>query len=393
MKQLLITDRFLPHLGGSRIYYYEICNHLKIPLLTGNEQGDKEFDSQQTFPIYRRWGIRPDYMGRYHPSSPGLNLLINYIPPLLCMIFWSFWITLKLRPQIIHAGGFQFAGFTALLMKRCFGCSFIIYAHGEEIHATRNNRFLSIYMRWVYLQSDHIIANSEFTKALLISLAIPNEKISIVPPGVSKAFFQQSSANSELTTQFGLQQKKVLLSVGRLTPRKGHEQVLLALPEVIKKIPNLHYLIVGSGENLIPLVHLCEQLHLNQYVTFVGTVEKQQLYGLYQLCDVFILVNRMLPNDVEGFGMVFLEAGAAGKPVIGGRSGGAVEAIQDQITGILVDAENLTEITQSILDLVLDQARCIQLGRNGKAWASLFLWDQQINKINAIIQRHIQVLP
>ncbi|MCP4749893.1 MAG: glycosyltransferase family 4 protein, partial [Proteobacteria bacterium] len=387
MKQLLLTDRFLPHRGGSRVYYYEICRRLTIPVLTGPEKKSVDFDRDQSFPILRRWGIRPDYAGWFHPKNPLANILLNYLLPLLCMTFWALVAAIRLKPKLIHAGGFQFAGFSALVVKKALGIPYLVYVHGEEVLACRSGKYLSRYMKWVFQHADGLIANSEYTKTLLISIGIDNRGITIVNPGINETFFDRPRNMEVVREAFGLEGKRTILSVGRLTKRKGHIQVLKALPYLISKYPHLHYLIAGTGEESERLKRYIDEKRLTRHVTFAGDVDDAELRALYWSCEVFVLANRMLASDVEGFGMVFLEAGAAGKPVIGGRSGGAVEAVQDGVTGYLVDTEEPREIADGIDKVFRNADTSRSLGRNGRSWARLFLWPRQTAKIAAVVSR------
>lgn len=390
MKQFLFTDRFLPHKGGSRVYYYEVCQRLKIPVLTSREAGATEFDPSQNFKIYRHRGIRTDSNGMFHPKNPLLNIMINYIPPLISMVFWGFVYTLKFKPEVIHAGGVQFAGFAALVMRKLFGIPFIVYAHGEEIQASQQQRYLSIYVKWLFNCANQVVANSEFTKSLLLSIGVPHHKIQIVIPGISETYFEPPVELKQVCEKYNLAEKRVILSVGRLTKRKGHTQVLNVLDQLVEKIPNLCYVVVGKGSEYGNLKKLVSEKKLTNYVQFTGEIDNQELHCLYHLCDIFVLANRLLRYDVEGFGMVFLEAGAAAKPVIGGRSGGTVDAVQDGITGFLVNPENPSEIVDKINYFLDNPFVSQQMGVAGKNWAKLFLWSKQIEKIDLLVKQLVR---
>ncbi len=387
MKQLLITDRFLPHRGGSRVYYHEICHRLGIPALTSPEKKSSEFDTKQSFRIIRRWGIRSDYTGIFQPGNPILNILLNYLPPLVCMLFWSLLYTITMKPRIIHAGGFQFAGFSALVIRKIFSVPYLVYTHGEEILAVKQSRYLSRYLKWILKNSSQIIANSEYTKTLLLSLGIKNNTITIVNPGVNEKFFIYPESIEQVRNKYQLDKKLVLLSVGRLTKRKGHIQILNILPKLIPLFPELKYVIAGTGEEYQALKNYVEGQQLESHVVFTGNVNSDELRSLYHLSDLFVLANRSLNFDIEGFGMVFLEAGAAGKMVIGGRSGGAVEAVQHCLTGFLVDIENPLELMIRLQQSLGNRSLRDNLGTAGRTWAKLFLWSRQIEKITAVVRK------
>lgn len=385
MKQFFITDSFLPDKGGSREYYYQICKHLCIPVLTQKHPNSAIFDQNQNFNIIRKPGIRPNYTGKWQPQNRWLNFIFNFVPPLLWLSFWTFIHTVKIRPKINHAGGFQFAGFAALLMKYLFKTPFIVYAHGEEILANKDAALLGKHLRLVYNNADRIIANSEYTKKLLLNIGVLHQKISIVNPGISRRFFNAPKSINNIKNQYSLSNRKILLSVGRLTKRKGHDKVLSALPVLTRIFPDLLYVIAGDGPEKEALIYLTKKAKLANHVLFTGEVEDQIINALYWSCDVFIIANRDLPKDVEGFGMVFLEAGAAQKPVIGGGSGGAVEAIQDQVTGFLINPEHPHEIVECIQDLLNQPDLAANMGNKGRQWAESFLWTKQIRNISSVV--------
>ena len=151
--------------------------------------------------------------------------------------------------------------------------------------------------------------------------------------------------------------KRVLLTVGRVVPRKGMDTIIRALPSLIETFPDLHYLLVGRGEYRATLEALAAELGVSDHVTFVGSVADGELVEHYRLCDLFVMPNRELPNhDTEGFGLVFLEANACGKPVIGGRAGGVVEAVRDGENGLLVNGDDVADVSRAIASVLGDEA-------------------------------------
>jgi len=295
---------------------------------------------------------------------------------------------MKNRPEVIHAGGFLVGGFAALVAKKCFGIPWILYAHGEDIHSQAESRTLGRYLRWIFTSADAVIANSKFTRQLLTEkVGVNPKRIHLVNPGLDAKFFIRPDSVEAVQKKYGLVGKQALFTLGRLTPRKGHKQLIKALPSIIAEHPNLILVIASEGEERVNLEKMVSRMGLDQWVVFTGSVSDTEQVALYHACDIFILANRNLKNDVEGFGMVFLEAGAAGKPVIGGRSGGAVEAIREGRTGFLVDTEKPANIGDKI-SLLLDNAKLrAQLGQHGIAHARQFLWETQVPKITAIINQ------
>ena len=148
----------------------------------------------------------------------------------------------------------------------------------------------------------------------------------------------------------GLTGDRVLLTVSRLYARKGMDRVIESLPAVLRQVPDLVYLIVGEGSYRPALEALVTQFGLGQHVVFAGAVPDYDLTEHYSLGDVFIMANREMPDgETEGFGLVFLEANACGLPVIAGQAGGSVDAVTDQVNGLVVDGDDTQAIAQAII--------------------------------------------
>jgi phosphatidylinositol alpha-1,6-mannosyltransferase len=174
--------------------------------------------------------------------------------------------------------------------------------------------------------------------------------------------------------------------VARLTPRKGHATVLRALAKVLPSIPDAAYLIVGKGEERERLERLAADLGISEAVRFVGYVPEEDLPDFYNLCDVFVMMNHQEENgDIEGFGMVFLEASAMGKAVVGGRSGGTEDSVQHGTTGFLVDPDNVEELAATLrLVLENDELRK-RLGVAGVARARTdFSWETRAARLREL---------
>ncbi len=174
---------------------------------------------------------------------------------------------------------------------------------------------------------------------------------------------------------------------GRLVERKRHDKVLEALPKVLEEIPNIVYIIVGEGPYQNKLEELTRQYGLQKQVHFIGTVDVELLPDYYNLCDLFVMLNRTVGSagtktySVEGFGMVFLEAAACGKPVIGGDSGGAVYAVDKNVNGFLVPPEDIDSIVEKIITLFKDDSLSKEFSRNGPEHVKKFTWKQSVEKL------------
>jgi phosphatidylinositol alpha-1,6-mannosyltransferase len=210
-----------------------------------------------------------------------------------------------------------------------------------------------------------VIANSEFTRQLLLEIGIPDQRIRKITPGVDCREFAPAATDQDLVARFGLQGALVLLTVARLVPRKGHDMVLRAVAKLGREFPALRYLITGCGPEETKLRQLAADLGISERVTFVGYVPQEKLPDYYRLSHVMVMPNREEAGDKEGFGMAFLEASAAGKPVIAGMSGGASEAVSDGVTGLLIEPTDLDQLAAAIRTLLLQPRMAEEMGAAG----------------------------
>ena len=369
---LLLTDSFLPHAGGSREYYYNIYQELvalgkaHVTVLTKKVEGWEQFDQKANGPDFR-------IIRRFKPLP---NLKLKELPKGVFSHLQTLWHVIWKSPEIIHAGDLYPQGLTAYFMKKVFGIPYVAYCHGEEVTQMDRYRYQPRMRDLIYRAADAVVANSDFACKLLSRIGVASEKIHKINPGVDMARFKPAARNEELVRKYHLEGKLVILTVGRLVPRKGHQSALRAFMRVSEEFPNAHYLIAGTGPEEARLKHIVKENRLEGRVTFVGFVTAECLPELYNLCDFLLLANREeADGDVEGFGMVFLEANAAGKAVIGGRNGGAVEAVQDGVTGLLVNPDDELELVAALRQLLSDSELRDRLGKAGLQRArSEFHW-------------------
>lgn len=254
----------------------------------------------------------------------------------------------------------------------------LMYAHGEEI--PRADARWGFYVRDM-LRFDGYIAASRYTRGKLQELGISADRIRVVNSGVDIERFSPGPKPQYLADRYNLRGRRVLMTLARLDLRKGHDQVLRALPEVLQSVPDLCYLIVGAGDELSRLQSMTAELGLADHVVFAGRIEDAEVADHYRLADVYIMPNRSLHADTEGFGIVFLEANACGKPVIGGRAGGVPDAIEDGVSGLLVEGESVLAVQEAIVRLFTDTGLAERLGRNGLERARRFAWPTQTERL------------
>ncbi len=366
-KCLLITSIFPPTHGGSAIVYENICRfspHNTIHVLAPKKdytdgkqiEGWQAYDASAPYPVHRIELIRP-LMVQSNSLLHSLWLLLSVDIPLRIRVFLKVRnIVREEKINVICIGELVSTSWVGILAKRWLGCKVINYIHGEEITTTLSFRHFKNRRQYYLKQADAIIAVSDFTRETLIRQmdANPN-KIHLITNGVNLSKFYPQTKSASLQARYKLENKQIILTVGRLIPRKGIDTTIKALPQILKKCPNAHYLVVGTGEFRSSLEKLAKTLGVSDNVTFTGRIENNELTEHYSLCDLFVMPNReMDDHDTEGFGLVFLEANACGKAVVGGRAGGVIEAVQDGNNGLLVDGTNTDEVANTIATLLCD---------------------------------------
>jgi phosphatidylinositol alpha-1,6-mannosyltransferase len=185
--------------------------------------------------------------------------------------------------------------------------------------------------------------------------AVPGREHAVVTVhnGVNTDVYHRSPVSPGVHAKYKPLGERILLTVTRLYPYKGVDRVLQALPAISRVIPDVRYLVVGVGPDLPRLQDMAVSLGVQSRVSFLGRLPLPDIVDLYNLADLFVLLSREALPDVEGFGLVFLEAAACGLPSVGGRSGGIPDAIEDGRSGWLVDPSNAHEIAATIIDLLV----------------------------------------
>lgn len=379
-KILLVTDNFLPHYGGSRVYYYHLCKNLgfdKISVLTNLTPGWKEFDKVQNFKIYRV---------DLSESENLRKLRLQQLKPVFLLLKKGFEIIRREDIKVLHCGEPLPTGFVGYLLSKISGIPYLIYIHDEPFGS--ESRYQPKIKKFLCKSADKIICACSFSKQRLLDEDFNTEHLSVVTPGVDLNMFKPKN-DKQILRKHSVSGKKILLTVGRIEEHKGHDYVIKSLPKVLEKIPNLIYMIAGKGGFEIELKYLVKKMKLSKYVKFLGYVRDKELPLYYAASDLFILLNRPIANEEkEGFGMVFLEASACGTPVIGGKRGGTKDSIIDNVTGFRIDPKNVELISKTIIKILSDEKLRKRMAREGIKWANQgFGWKERAEKIWNISRR------
>jgi phosphatidylinositol alpha-1,6-mannosyltransferase len=374
-KVLLLSQLYPPDVGGSAVLLHEGYSRLGGNALTvvADRRNHRSGVTSAGAPLVAapiettRWGLFDPRAAAHHIA---LALRLRRLASPSTVIHCA-----RALPEGVAAWVASFAG----------GPRYVCWTHGEDVTSALTSRELTLVMRRVHARASAVVANSANTQRLLENSGVPSSKIHTVYPGVDAERFTPDVDGSEIRAHVAPGADLVLLSVGRLQRRKGHDTALLAVAAVKAEYPRLRYVIVGDGEERTRLETMVHELNLTDRVTFAGEVSAAVLPEYYAACDIFLLPNRIERGDIEGFGIVFLEAAAAGRPVIAGNSGGVTEAVAQGETGLLVGGTDVEELAETIRRLASDPALRQSFGRAGRERVMrAFTWKATAERIRAV---------
>lgn len=287
---------------------------------------------------------------------------------------------------VVHCGRALPEGTAAWLDWLVTRRPYVCWTHGEELPIAAGSRELTWLQRRVHLAAAALLANSHSTARLLAALGNAPEKVHVIYPGVdAQRFRPEVDGAADLRRSLARDDEILMLTVGRLQARKGHDLVLKALGSLPAGSPVVRYAVVGDGPDGPRLKALAADLGLLSRVHFVGVVPPEALPAYYAAADIFIHPNRVEGEDFEGFGIVFLEAAAAGLPAIGGRSGGAPEAIEEGRTGELVSGTDTEELRASIVRIAASRSARTTLGKAARERVlAQFTWERAADELREI---------
>lgn len=309
-------------------------------------------------------------------SKGGLAVLQNDLLPWWSRGFKTVFRAVRNRPDArLLAGQILPLGTVAAIVRRLRGVPFGVVTYGLDLLLPMQSFRKRLLARWILRSAEFVVSISPYTTSLVRTYGVPAARINEIPPGTRFPVHPASKEALDSFRQTHRLRTLTLLSVGRLVPRKGIDRAIEAVVRVRERFPDVRYLIVGEGPDRPRLEALVERLGVAETVEFLGAVSDEELAMAYDACDIFLLPTREVRDpagrtvDVEGFGIVFMEAMAHEKPVIAGRSGAVPDTVQDGVVGLLVDPDDPNAIAQTIVDLGTNPARRAALGRAGRSWA------------------------
>ncbi len=276
-------------------------------------------------------------------------------------------------------------GTAMFLISKFTKTPYSVFIHGMDFDFALKNFRKRILAKMILQNAKHIFCANSYVADKVKKILQESDKVFVVNPGIDMNH-ELRIMNHELRKKYNLGDNFVLLTVGRLVKRKGVDKVLESLPAVIKTVPNLKYIILGNGPEIENYKLRVANFGLEKHVNIITDASDQRKWAWYDACDIFIMPSREIKGDYEGFGIVYLEANLAEKPVIAGDSGGVRDAVMDGVNGILVNPDETGEIAKAILRLANDKEYRLKLGKNGYDRAiNNFSWEGQVKKIFNII--------
>jgi phosphatidylinositol alpha-1,6-mannosyltransferase len=289
--------------------------------------------------------------------------------------------------QVAAFGAAAPLGLLSASMKKAGVRKTVALTHGHEVWWAKVFPF-NLAMRRIGSSIDCLTYLGEFTQQAIsksLSKAAAQKMVKIAP-GIDVDHFSPYDS-TQLRKELKIDNKRVIVSVGRLVHRKGQDHLIQSMPEILKSIPDAHILMVGQGPYLSHLKKLVHELNLVDHVSFIGRIQYAQLPQYICAGDVFAMPSRsrFFGLEVEGLGIVYLEASACGLPVIAGSSGGAPDAVLDGVTGFVVDGENKHEIAAAAIKLLNDGDKAQAIGLAGREWIiekwRWEIWSQRFNEL------------
>jgi phosphatidylinositol alpha-1,6-mannosyltransferase len=350
--------------------------------------------------LRKRHAVRVVTAYNHSSEFTEIDVVRTPCPGLIPFALFALWrgvLSLRRDPGIsVVFGGSALAAPLVWILARLFGRRAVVQIHGLDI-IYRSALYQLLCVRWLK-RCDRIIANSAYTATLAESRGVSADRISVIPPGVEPERFTAPVDVAATKKLFGLEGRRVILFVGRLARRKGvKEFIQKSLPEIVAAVPQACFVIVGANpteslthrdDMVTEIAAAASRLDLERHVMLLGSLSDDDVVKLYQTCDLVVLPALATPDDVEGFGIVILEAAAAGKPVVATRAGGIPDAVDDEKSGILVEAGNYDALSRATVDLLGDEKKRQMMGAFARQRLNEhFTWGKIIPRYETALER------
>ena len=357
---LIVTRSFPPELGGMQSLMWglarELSKNFMIKVFADHFENHKDFDEQASFSIERVGGIK---MLRKYRKAQLINEFIkeNKIEGIIA----DHWKSLEL--------------IRSNKKKYCL-------IHSKEINHHKgtnlNKRVLN-----VLNNVEKVIANSEFTKNLAIDCGVNQNKIIVINPGIDPTDELDKKSLDKVESLLKVKTPR-LITVSRFDKRKNHEKIVMALRNLKQIYPDIVYICVGYGDEEENIKKLVKELDLEAQVMFFKDISNELKNALIAKSNIFVMPSIIHKKSVEGFGIAYVEAAQYGIPSIGGKDGGAADAIDHEKNGLICDGNNLDDIYSSI-NSMLENKKYLEYGKNARDSVSKFYWSNIIEKYKNIL--------
>ncbi len=369
-RTLVITNDFPPRAGGIQAFVHAMAARLgDIVVYAPAWSGSAQFDATQPFPVVR------------HPTS--LMLPVPTVARRAREIF---------RAESCDAVWFGAAAPLGLLgpaLRRAGANRIVATTHGHEA-GWAQLPVARATLRRIAAGVDVVTYLGEYTRSRLAAALSAAQLIKLqrLAPGVDADFFQPGAGGRQVRADYELADRPVIVCVSRLVRRKGQDTLIRALPQVLRSIPAATLLIVGDGPYRRDLEQLTDRIGVRSAVRFTGPVDWTALPAHFDAGDVFAMPCRTRRGglDVEGLGIVYLEASATGLPVVAGRSGGAPDAVLPGQTGEIVDGIDVEQLAEALVRLLSDSEAAAAMGRAGRSWVETdWSWDAAATALRSML--------
>ena len=357
---LIVTRSFPPELGGMQSLMWgltkEMSKNFMIKVFADYQENHKEFDGKENFSIERIGGIK--FLRKIRKAQLVNEFLKeNKVQGILA----DHWKSLELIKTDKK--------------KYCL-------IHGKEINHPKGSSLNKRVIK-VLNNLEMVIANSQYTKDLAINNGVTREKIKVINPGVNPVKELNKNSLGKVESLLKVKTPR-LITVSRFDKRKNHEKVIMALRNLKQQYPNIVYICIGYGNEEYNLKKLVQELDLNSQVMFFKDISNDLKNALVAKSDIFVMPSIIHKTSVEGFGIAYVEAGQYGVPSLGGKDGGASDAIDHNKTGLICDGNNLDDIYFS-LNSMIENKKYLELGKNSKEYVSKFEWQKIFEEYKKIL--------
>ncbi len=393
MSDIVISQDFFPQIGGAHLWLYQTYRRWPNPvtLLTRQYGSDPaEREAQASFDAADHGVLRIE---RVEGAIGEINLLDPACRKRFAAVARSVRALSRGRRTTLHCLRSFPEGFVGLLCKlrAPLTTRLVMFAHGEEVLVAHSSGQLRLMAKAAYRCADLVIANSRSTADLVRQLC-PRARIVCIHPGVDAAKFERAPEDTAaFRKQWGWSEQTVIVStVARMEPRKNQAAVLRAVAALRKEGLPVSYVCGGDGAERPRLIELARELGIQQWTSFPGALEEERKILTYGASDLYAMPSVRAGEMIEGFGIVFLEAAAAGRPSVCGNVGGQAEAVMDGKTGFVVDGLNDEQVRNAIRKLALDPGLRHEMGVEARSWANQHDWSLLAPAVLAAVQENVR---